>query len=241
MEVVVHLADTEEWSSLDDVESYLEYIIARGICWAKKEEEELFKNNVRRWSEQYRPSYTMYRHLFKEVCIKNHARLNLPIKVRCANAFTSDQIVLITDDDDIFNPCVVDEVSKAFEENPHIDMVYWDTWLNLMLAPKQGFEVYKCSKIGSNGMAVRGGLSPWLYTWGAHIKAETWIPEDKKVYLPKPLSLWNIHPASFYQRSNNPLPEDFNILEKTEAPPEIEWAKEYIDKLYDVLASVTRS
>jgi hypothetical protein len=239
MELVIHLADTEDWANLNDVESYLSQMNVRGIQWAKQEEEDRFKSNVRRWSEQYRPSYMMFRHLFKQICISNHAKFNLPITVAKPSSFNSNQIVLITDDDDIFNPLVVEEVRKAFADNPHLDMVYWDTWLNLMTEHKQRFEIYRNSLIGSNGMAVRGGLSPWLYTWGAHIKAEAMIPQDKRMYIQKPMSVWNIHPASFWQRSNYLLPEGFNVLQKTEVPPEIEWAREYIDKLYEVLVSIT--
>lgn len=234
------LADTEDWGSFgEDVEGYLEEVAHRILSFLPQTEKDMFANNVRRWSQIARPSYMQFRQVVKDIAFKNHARLGIPKEhSRFHNKMTRDQIAFITDDDDWFNPEVVPTVAAVFEEHPEVEAVHWDTWQYDVSNFRENFHTYNMSRVGSNGFAIRGGNSPWLYTWGAHRKVETWLPPEKKFYLPyKALSVWNIHPGSFWQRTHFPLADGFHKVERSPRPAILDWAAEEIEAMYALLKS----
>jgi hypothetical protein len=183
-----------------------------------------------------------FRGKIKDIAFRNHDKLGLTKKFPpFQHEMTRDQVALMTDDDDLFNPGIVDEVRKAFEEHPEVEVVHWDSWQYHMVYLKEMFCVYNLSRVGSNSFAIRGGNNPWLYTWGAHrkVEQEEWLPANKKYFIPyKALTLWNIHPASYWQRTNFPLDSKFYKIDRAPRPAMLDWAAEEIDAIYDVLNSL---
>jgi hypothetical protein len=245
MEIYRLLVDTENWDEFgEDVESYLTHVDKK-VNFID-DEERLFKANVRRWSELYRPSYMMFRHQVKQIAMKSQESLGLQARWHSEHTtFNRDQIFLVTDDDDWYHPNIAEEVVKVFEGRPDIDVVYWPTWLyitsDLTGQNKERFEIYNTARVGSNGFAIRGGYSGWFYTWGAHIKIESWVNPERKYFLSdKHLSVWNIHAASFWQRTHFELPDPINKLDKVQRPQELDWALEHLDDFNALVNSIER-
>lgn len=233
--LLILLVDTEDWYGFgDDIEGYLKHAQSKVLDYSSIEEQELFKNNVRLWSNIVNSSYMNFRGKIKDIAISNHKRMGLEIHPAIFHKqMTRDQFALITDDDDFFNPELIDIVNLTFENNPDIEVVYWDSWQYKTVYLKEEFCIFDLHQVGSNSFAIRGGNSHWLYTWGAHNKINDWIPPEKKVFIPnKALSLWNIHPASFWQRTHYEILKDFYKLNRSLKPEILNWANDDIDLIY---------
>src|SRR4051812_41840450 len=108
MQVYVYLTMTENWLSHSDPEEYIAY--AEGTLAFEPESRAMFARNLRRWAEYYRPFYTAMRADIARIAADNHQAVGRPIYLnrhgRPLSEFGRDDILLITDDDDWFNPIV---------------------------------------------------------------------------------------------------------------------------------------
>lgn len=238
--------DTEDWDSFgDNYNLYITHINEKLDFNNDHLNEMMFKENLDKWSKCYpKMSYMKFRHEVKEIASRNHAKLGIKTKFgKDMFEFNgSDDIYLATDDDDWFNPVVVDRVMALFEKYPNIDLVYWPSWQYCTTFFQEEFKLFNDDHVsmGSNGLAIRGRYPEIMCRWGIHELANEVVPMHKRLYYEtdEVLSIWNIHPASFWQRSNFPLSDQiYNILH-TQRPETMNWASEEINEMYKLVISI---
>ena len=234
MRALVSLTITEKWSSFKgNTDLYLEYHKLR-FPYEKK-----FINNVRGW--KFEKSFMDIRHEMSQISQDNRDRLK-----ECDIIFghpwghNQDDVCLITDDDDWFNPAVVDAVKEEFEKDDSLNILYWKPW-QYITAWEEGYNLNY--PVCSNSFAVRGGMDKKLYSAGAHSCVKEMIKngEDGIGYIDEPLSLWNIHPFSYYVMQTH---EELPILcnsERKNRPAELDWASDEIERFYELISSVSLS
>lgn len=235
MRASILLRRTEDWGQWE-LDDYLAYIPTAGLS-NDTQQIEFFLYNVERWSQMMRPSYTQLREKIAAIARKNWARLqNIDFIYNDCNDLPPDLIVFPVDDDDWFNPEVVPTVMKVFEENPHLDMVYWDNWQYQFTNWGENYRIFTEGPVGSNGYAVRGGL-PLKY-YGNHMELHDIDPAKKHFIPDKALSIYFCHPASLWQTLHYRI---FDInLTRTPRPPILDWAAAEIESAYSLMASIER-
>lgn len=240
MDIKVMLVDTELWYRLTDCEEYLD-LVSRKMNFVGDQRERFFRG-IRKWWAMYSPHFTAYRQKLKEITVANHERLGVDIiPTNDFDKLSRNQIVLVTDDDDWFNPTVVEEVNRAFVEHPEVDVVFWDCWKYDTSFMHERYELHTHDLLGSNAFAIRGGRERKFYTYGAHVTIEQNIDRSLMYKLEdKALSIWNIHPGSLWQRTHYDLHDNINVLEHTARPVCLDWAHHEIDSLYTLLTSMQK-
>jgi hypothetical protein len=240
MKCILKIPHTENWDSFPDLQTFLDHVPSR-IVGHDPAKVEFFLSNVRRWSDLYDCLFTAYRHKLKQISLKNWDRLPCEQTHIQPWELSREDAFLLMDDDDWFNPAVVEEVERAFTDRPDIDVVYWDAW---QYKTVNGTEEYYCHSkrpFGSNSFAIRGGFDQQFYMSGAHARIDDLWDKSRMLGLPnRCLSLWNIHPGSLFLRSRVELPDNINELQRVDRPAIFDWAVEEIDALYTLITSIRR-
>lgn len=239
MKCVLKIPLTEDWDRFPDLQSFLSHVPKRFPMAHDSGKLDLFLENVGRWSDLYDTSYTAYRHQLKQISLKNWDRL--PCEKTHLDPWTQDgdTAFLVMDDDDWFNPAVVEEVERAFTDNPDLEIVWWDAWQYRQANGVEEYLIHKPGKVGSNSFAIRGGFAPKYYISGAHAQINKYWDKETILYLPdRCLSLWNIHPASVSFMSRYPVRDDFHKVGRAERPAQVDWAAEEIEALYALTTSM---
>lgn len=246
MELILVTTTTEDWHNFENVKTFQDYATSKGWCRSTNQSYEQFFERLKQWEETLSPSFFEVRTQMKEIAEKNWSRLDCEVyRSDRGPDFNKDTIVIISDDDDWYNPAVIEDVKEVFRERDDIDIVYWDCW------QYSTFSVEKFIKndsiIGSNCFALRGGFHWNCYSAGAHTRIHDNFDKEKIMYLPnKELSLWNVHLASYSilsSMSSKDGIEKYGIMSDKRAvrPSHLDWAKKEIEELYRLMKSVNFS
>ena len=227
MNIFIYEPHTEDWSKLNK-DNFIEHY---KLKFASKdlEKNEKFIDNIVNW--KYEPYYTELRHQIKEISRYNRSRIQCPI-VNNLSTCNSEDILLLTDDDDWFNPLVVEKVRTAFEEDESLDVVTWNCW-NYKICKEEQF--VKREDVGSNGFAIKRKM-PWKYhSAGAHV----WIPDlENRIHLDEDLSIWTVHPMSFYLNSNYKLEKALSRRDRAQVPENLNWASKEIEMMFEIISNM---
>jgi len=183
MELILVTTTTEDWNSFESAKSFQDYATSIGWCRSTNQSYDMFFERLQQWEDNLSPSFFEIRHRMKEIAEKNWARLDCEIyRSDRGSYFNKDTIIIISDDDDWYNPAVVEDVKEAFRERDDIDLIYWDCWQYSTFSVEKFIK--NNSLIGSNCFALRGGFHWNCYSAGAHTRVYDNFDKEKIMHLP---------------------------------------------------------
>ena len=239
MECSVFLRQTQDYSNID-VDEHIKSLPEHLYWTADKYNEdgttqlEKFITNVKRW-KSYSIPYVRYRMLMQQMAKPNWSQ-TAPKVIRAFQP-NHNLMLLPTDDDDFFAPNVVERVLPIFE-NPQVDLVVWDCCMVITTNEADLLHIQYIpynDMVHTNSYMFRSTIPNAKSCAYNHMRAGEFAAQNpqKVVYLHEPLSLYNKHAAGHYLLST----EDFFPSPVGELPPipkEMQWAKEYILKIYNL-------
>jgi len=126
--IIVRTATPWETMSRDDFYKQSHFLLPAMAVNETKQH-----RHVHRWEDAYKRSYCMYRAMIRDACMIQHRKVKpdyISLGIQNVEWSSSDEILLPVDDDDTYEPGIVETLKSTFKSNTNI--VVWPRRTNFL-------------------------------------------------------------------------------------------------------------